>query len=81
MQKIQTAKLFYVGNSQAVRLPSEFRFSGDEVYIYRDDSTGDVVLSSSLSAGAWQDFFDIVHSIEDSDAFMPERPLNVLPQI
>ena len=30
---MQTAKLFNNGRSQAVRLPKEFRFSGDEVYI------------------------------------------------
>ena len=30
---MQTAKLFQIGRSQAVRLPKEFRFSGDEVYI------------------------------------------------
>ena len=39
------AKLFMIGGSQAVRLPAEFRFEGDEVEIRRDSVTGDVVLS------------------------------------
>lgn len=30
---METAKLFMNGRSQAVRLPKEFRFAGDEVYI------------------------------------------------
>lgn len=30
---LETAKLFQNGQSQAVRLPKEFRFQGDEVYI------------------------------------------------
>ena len=30
-----TAKVFQSGNSQAVRLPKEFRFSGKEVEIFR----------------------------------------------
>lgn len=30
---MQTAKLFANGRSQAVRLPKEFRFDGDDVYI------------------------------------------------
>ncbi len=30
---MQTAKLFQNGQSQAVRLPKEFRFRGSEVYI------------------------------------------------
>lgn len=42
---MQTAKLFKNGRSQAVRLPAEFRFDGDEVLIRRDPASGDVVLS------------------------------------
>ena len=30
---MKTAKLFQNGRSQAVRLPKEFQFSGDDVYI------------------------------------------------
>ncbi len=32
---MKTAKLFQNGKSQAVRLPKEFRFHGDKVYIKR----------------------------------------------
>ncbi|MGE5148718.1 MAG: antitoxin, partial [Rhodospirillaceae bacterium] len=32
---MRTAKLFKNGRSQAVRLPKEFRFEGDEVYVKR----------------------------------------------
>ena len=32
---METAKLFKNGKSQAVRLPKEFRFSSDRVYIKR----------------------------------------------
>lgn len=42
---MQTAKLFKNGRSQAVRLPAEFRFEGDEVLIRRDPDSGDVILS------------------------------------
>ena len=42
----QTAKLFKNGRSQAVRLPAAFRFEGEEVYIRRDPTTGDVTLSA-----------------------------------
>lgn len=31
--KMQTARIFENGRSQAVRLPKEFRFSGSDVYI------------------------------------------------
>ena len=42
---MQTAKIFMNSRSQAVRLPLEFRFEGDEVRIRRDAVTGDVILS------------------------------------
>ena len=38
---MMTAKLFENGRSQAVRLPKEFRFEGDDVAI---NKVGDVVL-------------------------------------
>lgn len=37
-----TARVFKSGNSQAVRLPKEFRLGTDEVEIFRRD--GDIVL-------------------------------------
>ena len=42
--RMQTAKLFRNGRSQAVRLPKEFRFEGDEVYVKR--VSGGVILLS-----------------------------------
>lgn len=38
---MDTAKLFMTGRSQAVRLPKEYRFEGDEVLIKR---VGDAVV-------------------------------------
>jgi antitoxin VapB len=51
----KTAKVFTNGGSQAVRLPAEFRFSTDEVYVWRDENSGDVVLSAQ-PRGRWADF-------------------------
>ena len=45
MSKTKTAKLFRNGRSQAVRLPREFRFDGDEVRIRQ---VGDTVLLEPL---------------------------------
>lgn len=41
----QTAKIFMSGRSQAVRLPAEFRFDTNEVFVRKDPITGDVILS------------------------------------
>ncbi len=52
------AKIFKNGNSQAVRLPKEFRFKGPEVMIHRDPVTGNVVLSErSSERKKWEAFF------------------------
>jgi antitoxin VapB len=37
-RKMKTAKLFQNGQSQAVRLPKEFRFEGSEVFIKKSGS-------------------------------------------
>lgn len=42
---MKTAKLFQNGQSQAVRLPKEFRFEGDEVFIKRSGNA--VILISA----------------------------------
>ena len=45
-----TAKVFRNGRSQAVRLPKEFRFEGDEVSIRRD---GRRVILEPLKRRSW----------------------------
>jgi antitoxin VapB len=50
---MQTAKLFWSGRSQAVRLPKEFRFDGDQVRIRRHGNG--VVLEPISEDWAWLD--------------------------
>ncbi len=57
MSNVKVAKLFRNGGSQAVRLPAEFRFDGNEVYVRRDEATGDVILSSPGRKTSWQELF------------------------
>lgn len=73
----QTAKLFMNGRSQAVRLPFELRFEGDEVYIRQDPETGDVILSRK--PGDWEGFFELVKTTQVTEDFMADRD-NELPQ-
>ncbi len=51
---MQTAKLFPNGSSQAVRLPKEFRFDGDQVFIKR---VGSGVMLLPFAA-PWQTLID-----------------------
>ena len=50
MSKAKTAKLFRNGRSQAVRLPREFRFEGDEVRIRQVG--GGALLEPRITAAA-----------------------------
>lgn len=46
-----TAKVFTTGRSQAVRLPKEFRFTTQEVYIERKGNA--VILRPKLDKNQW----------------------------
>ncbi len=64
---METAKLFQNGKSQAVRLPKEFRFKSDRVYVKK---MGNAVILLPYSA-PWQSLVDSL-SLFSSD-FMQER--------
>lgn len=72
----RTARLFNNGGSQAVRLSAEFRFHGDEVFVRRDEHTGDVILSKKAGWSTWQAYFERRDVAAVPDEFMAERPLN-----
>jgi len=67
----RTAKLFLNGRSQAVRLPAEYRFEGKEVYIRRDETTGDVILSNRPET--WHDFIELVKRSNVPADFLDDR--------
>ena len=64
---MKAAKLFRNGQSQAVRLPREFRFKEDHVFIKRK---GNVVLLIPASGG-WNTLVDSLSGF--SDDFMEDR--------
>jgi len=63
-----TARVFRSGNSQAVRLPKEFRFKSKEVEIFR---RGDEVVLREQS-GNLARAFDLIMSLPD-DLELPDR--------
>jgi antitoxin VapB len=64
---METAKLFKNGKSQAVRLPKEFRFGSDRVYIKR---IGEAVILLPYQT-PWKTLLDSLSLF--SDDFMTER--------
>lgn len=75
MAQAQKARVFMSGRSQAVRIPAEFRFSTDEVYIRRDTQTGDLVLSQVPSN--WNEIFAAIDSAKFPREFMADRQQGV----
>ena len=71
---MQTARLFINGRSQAVRLPKEFQFKGESVYIQK---VGDAVILVPFDK-AWETFLHGLNSF--SDDFMSEGRLQELEQ-
>ncbi|HZP25277.1 MAG TPA: type II toxin-antitoxin system VapB family antitoxin [Terriglobales bacterium] len=61
----KTAKIFRNGNSQAVRLPQEFRFPGNEVRIRRE---GDAVVLEPMITNP-REWFAAIDRYAGSDAF------------
>lgn len=59
-----------------MRLPAEFRFEGKEVFIRKDEKTGDVVLSRRPES--WEEFFRLRDQAMETDRrafeeFLAER--------
>jgi len=64
----RTANIFATGRSQAIRLPAEFRFEGKEVFVRRDPTTGDVILSRKPDS--WDGLFALYRKEPVPDDFM-----------
>lgn len=74
-----TAKLFWNGRSQAVRLPKEFRFDADEVTIRRQ---GNAVVLEPVTRDDWAWLREVTGPIdpdfreatEESEGSFEDRP-------
>lgn len=68
---MSTAKVFWSGRSQAVRLPKEFRFAGETVRIRRHGSA--VILEPVEQDWKWLD--DLIGPVDgDFESAAKERP-------
>ena len=67
---MQTAKIFTNGRSQAVRLPKDFRFSGDNVYIKK---IGKIVVLMPKD-DPWSSLIDSLNQFTDDFMDTREQP-------
>jgi antitoxin VapB len=70
---LATAKVFTTGNSQAIRLPKAFRVNAREVWITKDESTGEITLKPKPAPDALEAFFVELKALPQTDEFIPPR--------
>ena len=70
---VATAKVFTTGNSQAVRLPKAFRVDSLEVWITRNEHTGEITLKPKPDGNALQAFLHELRNQPVTDDFVPPR--------
>jgi antitoxin VapB len=74
-----TAKVFWSGRSQAVRLPKEFRFEGKEVTVRREGRA--VILEPIEDEWAWLDRIagplpkEFLDALDEYEGDQPDRAL------
>jgi antitoxin VapB len=71
MARVTKAKVFMTGRSQAVRIPAEYRFHTEEVFVRRDPQSGDLILSEA--PGGWDEIFAALDHAGCPDDFMADR--------
>lgn len=72
----RVARLFRNGRNQAVRLPVQFEFDTDRVYI-RKDENGDVIISKNkFSQDNWNQFFSLLKHTPVPKNFLDEDDRN-----
>lgn len=65
------ARVFMSGRSQAVRIPAEFRFTSEEVYVRRDPQSGDLILSQAPAT--WGEVYAALDSARFPADFLADR--------
>ena len=73
---LDTAKVFTTGNSQAVRLPKAYRVNVSEMWITKNDVTGEISLKPKDDDQRQRDLSELFRLIEENtmtDDFIPPR--------
>ena len=72
-----TAKIRTDSQGQHLTLPPELHMEADEVYLRRDEQTGDVIISRKPT---WTEIFAALDAAGFPDDFMADRDQGFLPE-
>lgn len=76
-----TAKVFSTGNSQAVRLPKAFRVSASEMWISKNELTGEITLKPVSGESSLDRLFRLIEEAPLPADFLSEKSrLNEVPR-
>ena len=73
---LATAKVFTTGNSQAVRLPKLFRVNVSEMWITKNDATGEISLKPKDEDQRQRNLNELIRLIKENpftEDFIPPR--------
>ena len=76
---METARVFWSGRSQAVRLPKDYRFEGEEVRIRRHGAS--IILEPIPADWAWLDALSGRLDNDCIEAAMEEPPMQQRPEL
>ncbi|HLH33303.1 MAG TPA: hypothetical protein VKX41_01425 [Alloacidobacterium sp.] len=71
MAHVSKARVFMSGRSQHVRIPAEYRFTSNEVFIRRDPQSGDLILSQA--PGDWPEIYAALDAADFPEDFLADR--------
>ena len=70
---LATARVFSTGNSQAVRLPKAFRVNVSEMWVAKNEITGEITLKPKLAPDALEAFIEELSRMPITDEFLQRR--------
>ena len=73
MTRIEKARVFMSGRSQAVRIPVEYRFTSDEVFIRRNPQNGEIILSEKPQHDSLREIFAQIDAAGEADELLRDR--------
>ena len=76
---VEKARVFRNGRSQAVRIPAEYRFQTNEVYVRHNAATGELTLSEHPLKASLEEIFAALDAAGAAD-FVLERDLSPTPE-
>jgi antitoxin VapB len=73
MAKVEKARVFMSGRSQAVRIPAAYRFASEEVFIRRDPRSGAITLSERPQRMPLKEIFAMIDAAGGAEELLVDR--------